>query len=97
MSNRDGVPEPRWLTYGPDDSPLPDNYLSAEARKALLELAESWLHPVDINALMEKVLSEDPATKHADALREVYVEWLEMTTAFANTAMNVYDETESDA
>lgn len=99
MSNpfRDDIKEPRWMTYGPDHSPLPENYLPTEARKALLQLAEEWLDPVDINLLMDKVLSEDPDTMHADALREVYEDWLKLTKQFANIAMNVYDETVGDA
>lgn len=98
MSNpfSNGVPEPSWLKYGPDDPDVPDNYLDPEARRALLELAESWLDPVDINTLMHKVLSEDPITKHADALRERYEEWLTLTKAFGDTAMAVYDETVGD-
>lgn len=98
MSNpfSNGVPEPAWLTYGPGDDPIPDNYLPDEARSALRELGEDWLDPVDINTLMHKVLSEDPVTKHAKHLRELYEEWLKLTKAFGDTAMAVYDETVGD-
>lgn len=92
----DRVPEPRWLTDGPDDPEGPENYLDPLARKALLELGEDWLDPVDIKALMAKVQGADPDTAHADVLDEAYTEWLKATKAFRDAVLDLYDETVGD-
>lgn len=93
---RNDVPEPRWLTYGPDDDPTPDNYLPSEARQALRELGDDWLDPVDIKNLVAKVQEAGPDTTHADIFDEVYADWLKLTEQFRNIVDNLYDETVGD-
>lgn len=104
MSNpfSNGVPEPAWLTYGPGDDPIPDNYLPDESRAALKELGESWLDPVDIKELINKINGGGdpemlpPAAKYADAFDDICVEWLKLTEQFRNIVLNLYDETVGD-
>lgn len=89
MSNpfRDQIQEPRWMTYGPDDEP-DDEGLSGEAIRALEELGDEWLDPVDIRALMETVKKEAP---NAIVVEEAYEEWLKATKAFRDSVLDLLE------
>lgn len=90
---RSDIPEPRWLTYGPDDDPMPENYLPEESRQALRELGDDWLDPVDIKNLVATVQEGAPQTPHAARFDEVFAEWLELTAKFRSIVDHLYDET----
>ena len=90
----DRIPEPRWLTYGPDDPhEPPENFMEDEGRTALRHLAEDWLVPVDIDGLMEKALSHAPDTPEAAEMEKAYKVWQEANTALRRAVEGLYDET----
>lgn len=94
---RDTIKEPSWMTYGPDDpDEPPENYLPDEARKALAELGNEWLDPVDIKDLMHSVLTRANQTQQITLVEEVYEQWLVLTKAFRGAVLDLHDETVGD-
>lgn len=93
----DRIPEPRWLRFGPDDpEEPPEKYLPTSSRKALRELGEEWLDPVDIDALYKKGLAEAGDTPEVEAVEKAYKVWQEANTALRDAVLDLYDESVGD-
>lgn len=93
----DRIPEPRWLTHGPDDPPEPpDNYLPDEQRKALSELVEFL--DGDLYEVEQQYQggAHDADTSLRAKADKAYEAWKEATKKFQLEVESLWDETVGD-
>lgn len=96
----DRIPEPRWLTHGPDDPPEPpDNYLPDEERAALRELADFLDGDLEeVEAMFMSGTSSAPSlpNKVREAPEAAYAAWKAATEKLLSEVHYLIDETVGD-